>query len=269
MLLAIDVGNTNITMGVFEKQDLLSTWRIATDTGKMPDEYAVLIRNLLPLRNVGLEDITGVAICSVVPQLTQVFEELSESYFGVKPLIISAGTRTGVRIEYENPRDVGSDRVVDAAAAFSLYGGPIIIVDFGTATVFDAVSGEGTYMGGAIASGINLTAQALYERTAQLRRVELIAPKNAIGRSTSSSIQSGIFYGHVGMVESMVNRFKQEMGGDVTVIATGGMAPLIGKETSIFDEINLDLTLIGLSLIYNLNVSDDGGGGFISGRGVR
>lgn len=269
MLLAIDVGNTNITLGVFEKQKLLSTWRMATDTRKMPDEYAVLLRNLLPLRDVGLDDITGVAVCSVVPPLTQVFEELSESYFGVKPLIVSAGTRTGVRIEYENPRDVGSDRVVDAAAAFSLYGGPIIIVDFGTATVFDAVSSGGTYMGGAIASGINLTAQALYERTAQLRRVELIPPKNAIGRNTSSSIQSGIFYGHVGMVEAMVSRFKKEMEGDVKVIATGGMASLIGEETSVFDEINLDLTLIGLSLIYDLNAREDNHGGLISERGFR
>lgn len=266
MLLAVDVGNTNIVMGVFRKKELLSTWRMASDTSKTPDEYAVLIRNLLPLKNVGFEDITGVAICSVVPPLTQIFEELSESYFGAKPLIIGAGTRTGVRIEYENPRDVGSDRVVDAAAAFNLYGGPIIIVDFGTATVFDAVSEEGTYIGGAIASGINLTAQALYERTAQLRRVELIPPKNAIGRSTSSSIQSGIVYGHVGMVEAMVNRFKKEMRGEVKVVATGGMAPLIGKETSVFDEINLDLTLIGLSLIYDLNVSDDSRGEFMTGR---
>ena len=257
MLLAIDVGNTNITMGVFENAKLVATWRMATDTNKMPDEYAILIRNMLPLKDVQTENITGVSICSVVPPLTQVFQELSNSYFKVDPLVVGTGIKTGVRIEYENPRDVGSDRVVDAAAAYDIYGGPVIIVDFGTATVFDAVSKDGTYIGGAIASGINLTAQALYERTAQLRKVELIPPKSAIGRNTTASIQSGIFYGHVGMVEAMVQRFKNEMGGNVKVVATGGMARIIDQETDIFDEINTDLTLIGLRLIYELNLNTE------------
>ena len=269
MLLAVDIGNSMVNLGVFDEDNLVANLRVSTDARRSSDEYGLMIRDLLALNGVDRATITDVCMCSVVPPLTGVFEELSETYFHVKSLSVTAGVRTGLQISYDNPRDVGADRIVDAVAAINLYGQPIIIVDFGTATVFDAVSSGGTYMGGAIASGINLTAQVLYERTAQLRRVELIAPKNAIGRNTSSSIQSGIFYGHVGMVESMVNRFKQEMEGDVTVIATGGMAPLIGKETSIFDEINLDLTLIGLSLIYNLNVSDDGGGGFISGRGVR
>ena len=253
MLLTIDIGNTNITMGVFRDQELVATWRLATETHKLPDEYALLIRSLLPLKGVDPQDIDSIALCSVVPPLTQVFDDLGSIYFGVAPLVVGAGTRTGVRILYENPRDVGADRVVDAAAAFTLYGGPVIVVDFGTATVFDAVSREGDYLGGAIASGINLTAEALFERTSQLRRVELIAPKTAIGRNTAASIQSGIIFGHVGMVEAMVQRFKAELGEDTKVVATGGMAPLIQKETTIFDAVNPDLTLIGLSLIYNLN----------------
>ena len=253
MLLTIDIGNTNITMGVFRDQELVATWRLATETHKLPDEYALLIRSLLPLKGVDPQDIDSIALCSVVPPLTQVFDDLCSIYFGVTPLVVGTGTRTGVRILYENPRDVGADRVVDAAAAFTLYGGPVIVVDFGTATVFDAVSREGDYLGGAIASGINLTAEALFERTSQLRRVELIAPKTAIGRNTAASIQSGILFGHVGMVEAMVQRFKAELGEDTKVVATGGMAPLIQKETTIFDAVNPDLTLIGLSLIYNLN----------------
>jgi type III pantothenate kinase len=256
MLLAIDIGNTNVTMGVFREEELVATWRLATDTHKLPDEYALLIRSLLPLKGVAPQDIHSIAICSVVPPLTQVFEELSNTYFGVQPLVVGTGTKTGVRIQYENPRDVGADRVVDAAAAFKLYGGPIIVVDFGTATVFDAISRDGDYLGGAIASGINLTAEALYEHTAQLRRVELVSPKTAIGRNTAASIQSGILFGHVGMVEAMVHRFKAEIGDDAKVVATGGMASLIQKETSVFDVVNLELTLIGLRLIYEHNIGE-------------
>ena len=255
MLLAIDIGNTNVTMGVFQGKELVATWRMATDSHKLPDEYGILIRGLLPLKGVSPQDIHKMALCSVVPPLTSVFEELGETYFSVTPLVVGTGTRTGVRILYDNPRDVGADRVVDAAAAFELYGGPVIVVDFGTATVFDAVSQDGEYLGGAIASGINLTAEALYERTSQLRRVELIAPKAAIGRNTAASIQSGIVFGHVGMVEAMVRRFKAELGGDARVVATGGMAPLVQKETDVFDMVNPDLTLIGLRIVYEINTS--------------
>lgn len=253
MLLAIDVGNTNVTIGIFREEDLIATWRMATDTRKLPDEYGLLIRSLLPLKGIDFQDVDKVAICSVVPPLTQVFEELSDTYFGVRPLVVNTGIRTGVKILYENPRDVGADRVVDAVAAYSLYGGPAIVVDFGTATVFDAISRDGDYLGGAIASGINLIAEALFERTSQLRRVELIPPKAAIGRNTASSIQSGILFGHVGMVEAMVRRFKTEVGDDAKVIATGGMASLIHKETSVFDVVNPDLTLVGLRLIHQIN----------------
>ena len=253
MLLAIDIGNTNVTMGVFRDDNLVATWRMATDTHRLPDEYALLIRSLLPLKGVQPEEIESIAICSVVPPLTQVFEELGAVYFDCPPLVVGTGTRTGVRILYENPRDVGADRVADAAAAYGLYGGPVIVVDFGTATVFDAISRDGDYLGGAIASGINLTAEALYQRTSQLRRVELVAPRSAIGRNTATAIQSGILFGHVGMVEAMVGRFKREMGGDVRVVATGGMASLVHRETDIFDDVNLDLTLVGLRIIHRLN----------------
>ncbi|MBI4282599.1 MAG: type III pantothenate kinase [Chloroflexi bacterium] len=261
MLLAIDIGNTNVTMGVFRGEELVATWRLATDARRMPDEYALHIRSLLPLKGVAPEGIRSIAICSVVPPLTQVFEDLSRTYFNISPLVVGTGTRTGVRILYENPRDVGADRVVDAAAAFTLYGGPVIVVDFGTATVFDAISKDGDYLGGAIASGVYLTAEALFERTSQLRRVELVPPKTAIGRNTAASIQSGILFGHVGMVESMVRRFKAEMGEDARVVATGGLAPVIQKETSVFDAVNLDLTLVGLRLIYKMNTSAKGGHG--------
>ncbi len=261
MLLAIDIGNTNVTMGVFRDDNLVATWRMATDTHRLPDEYALLIRSLLPLKGVQPEEIESIVICSVVPPLTQVFEELSAAYFDCPPLVVGTGTRTGVRILYENPRDVGADRVADAAAAYELYGGPVIVVDFGTATVFDAISRDGDYLGGAIASGINLTAEALYQRTSQLRRVELVAPKSAIGRNTATAIQSGILFGHVGMVEAMVGRFKREIGDETRVVATGGMASLVHRETDIFDEVNLDLTLIGLRIIHRLNADTARGPG--------
>ena len=253
MLLCIDIGNTAVTLGVFDGERLSTTLRVATDTRRLADEYGVLLTNLLRLKGIEPDEVAAACICSVVPPLTQVFEELGAAYFGCPPLVVGTGTRTGVRILYENPRDVGADRVADAAAAYWLYGGPVIVVDFGTATVFDAISGDGDYLGGAIASGINLTAEALYQRTSQLRRVELVAPKTAIGRNTATAIQSGILFGHVGMVEAMVGRFKREMGEDTQVVATGGMASLVHRETTIFDHVNPELTLIGLRIIHKLN----------------
>ncbi len=257
MLLAIDIGNTNITLGVFEGQDLKSTYRVATDQRRMPDEYGLQLNSLLPLKGVNPQDITDACLCSVVPPLTPTLEEVCESYFKVSPLIVSAGVKTGIRILYDNPRDVGADRVVDAVAAFRLYGSPVIIVDFGTATVFDAVSREGDYLGGAIAPGLNVAAESLFLSTSQLRRVELTPPKSAIGRNTIASIQSGLLLGHVGMVEGMVARFKAELGREARVVATGGLAPVIARETQIFDIVNPDLTLIGLRMIHEMN-SDPG-----------
>ena len=257
MLLAIDIGNTNITLGVFQGEALKATWRLATDPSRMPDEYGLTLLNLLPVRGISAADIKAVALCSVVPPLTQVFSELCESFFRIKPLVVGAGVRTGIKILYDNPRDVGADRVVDAAAAFRLYGGPVIIVDFGTATVFDAVSAQAEYLGGALAPGLRLAAESMFTSTSQLRRVELVAPNTAIGKNTTHAMQSGLVLSHVDMVEGMVKRFKKELDQNAKVIATGGLAPLIASETSVFDDVNLELTLLGLRMIYDMNAGDD------------
>ena len=253
MLLTLDIGNTNITLGVFQDKELKATWRIATDTARMPDEYGVMLTQLLPLRGVSLSDITAVSMCSVVPPLTPSFVELSETYLGVTPLVVGSGTRTGIRILYDNPRDVGTDRIADAAAALELYGGPAIIVDFGTATVFDAVTKDGDYLGGALAPGISVAADALFHSTSQLRRVELLGPATAIGKNTIHATQSGLVLGYAEMVKGMVVRFDRELGGGAKVIATGGMAALIEKEAPIFDAVDPNLTLSGLRIIHQLN----------------
>jgi len=253
MLLAADIGNTNITLGAFDGETLLASWRLSTDTRRQPDEYAAMLQTVLPMRHVSSSDIHGAIICSVVPPLTGVFEDVCKKAFDVTPLVVGTGIRTGVRILYDSPRDVGADRIVDAAAAYRLYGGPVIIVDFGTATVFDAVTREGEYLGGAIFPGLNVAADALFFGTSQLRRVELAPPKSAIGRNTVAALQSGLVFGHVAMVEGMVRRFKDELAEDAKVIATGGLAPLIAGETSVFDAVNADLTLFGLRMIYAMN----------------
>ena len=253
MLLAFDIGNTNITLGVFQGEGLRATWRIATDANKMPDEYSAMLQTLLPLKDIHPEEIQEVIICSVAPPLTTVFEELCQTYFNVTPLIVGSGIKTGVRILYDPPRDVGADRVVDAAAALRLYGGPVVVVDFGTATVFDAVTREGDYLGGALVPGIMVAANALYMSTSQLRRVELVAPNAAIGRNTVAALQSGLVLGQVAMVEGMIQRFRAELGEDAKAIATGGLAPLIAQETTVFHDVNQDLTLIGLHMIHQMN----------------
>ena len=253
MLLALDIGNTNITLGAFQGEKLCATWRLFTDLHRQPDEYAALIRNLLPLKGVQIEDIKDIIACSVVPPLTTVFEEVARSSFHVVPLVVGMGTKTGVRILYDSPRDVGADRVVDAAAAYRMYGGPLVVVDFGTATVFDAITVDGDYLGGAIVPGVTIAAEALYMGTSQLRRVEFQAPSSAIGKNTVAAIQSGLVFGHVAIVEGMVKRFRAELGEDAKAIATGGLAELIAKETGVFYAVNQDLTLIGLRLIHEMN----------------
>jgi type III pantothenate kinase len=253
MLLALDIGNTNITLGAFQGEKLCATWRLFTDLHRQPDEYAALIRNLLPLKGVQIEDIEDIIACSVVPPLTTVFEEVARSSFHVVPLVVGMGTKTGVRILYDSPRDVGADRVVDAAAAYRMYGGPLVVVDFGTATVFDAITVDGDYLGGAIVPGVTIAAEALYMGTSQLRRVEFQAPSSAIGKNTVAAIQSGLVFGHVAIVEGMVKRFRAELGEDAKAIATGGLAELIAKETGVFYAVNQDLTLIGLRLIHEMN----------------
>ncbi|MBI4201753.1 MAG: type III pantothenate kinase [Chloroflexi bacterium] len=253
MLLALDIGNTSVTLGVFQGETLKATWRLATDTRRMPDEYGVTLLNLLPMRGVSLSDIKAVAICSVVPPLTQVFTELCESFLHIKPLLVGAGIRTGIKVLYDNPRDVGADRIVDAVAGYRLYGGPLIIVDFGTPTVFDAITAQAEYLGGAIAPGLRVAAESLFTATSQLRRVELAAPPVAIARNTVQSIQAGVVLGHVEMVEGMVRRFKRELGQEARVLATGSLVNLIARETQVFDAVSPDLTLIGLRMIHDMN----------------
>ena len=252
MLLALDIGNTNITLGVFDGERLVATWRLSTDHAKMPDEYSIMLTQLLHLRGMSVDDIDAVALCSVVPPLTPTFVELCRRFLGLDPLVVGAGTRTGIRILYDNPRDVGADRIVDAAAAMRLYGGPVIVVDMGTATVIDAVTAKGDYLGGAIAPGMTIAHDALFSNTSQLRRVELVGPDTAIGRNTIHAIQAGIVLGYADLVRGMVARFDRELGGGAKVVATGGMAHIIEKEAGVFDDVNPDLTLTGLRLIHEM-----------------
>lgn len=254
MLLALDVGNTNVTIGVFEGDEVRATWRIATDLERLADEYAVTILGLLGTGNIDTRSIEEAVMASVVPDLTPIFEQLCRRYFGIDPLVVGTGTRTGVRVLYDNPREVGADRIVDVVAALRLYGPPpLIIVDFGTATVFDAVSAEGDYLGGAIAPGIGISSEALFERAAKLYRVGLERPKNAIGKNTVAAIQSGTLFGYVGLLEGVVARFKRELGGAPKVVATGGWAHLLAKETQVFDAVDENLTLTGLRFIHEMN----------------
>ena len=253
MLLTIDIGNTSINMGVFEDDKLKVSWQVATDIDRMADEYAVMLLGLLKQKGIEVASIKKSAMCSVVPPLTATFEELLNNYLNISPLLVEAGVKTGVRIRMDNPREVGADRLVNAAGAHYLYSGSIIIVDLGTATTFDVVSGEGDYLGGAIAPGMVIAVETLSERAAMLPRVELHRPKKAIGSDTISAMQSGIVFGYVALVEGMVARLKRELGEKSKVVATGGHAQLIAAETGIIDAINPDLTLIGLRLIYYIN----------------
>jgi len=253
MLLAVDIGNTNVAFGVFEGERLRATWRMSTDVNQMADEYAALLLNLLHHQGLEASDIKEVTLCCVVPTLLTTFEELCQRYFRTSPLVIGPGIKTGVRIRMDNPREVGTDRIANAAAAHHLYHGPIIIVDLGTATTIDTVSREGDYLGGAIATGIGTAAEALFAKATALPRVELVHPKRAIGTNTIAAIQSGVVFGYVGLVEGIVARIQQELEGKAKVVATGGYAGLIAKETTVFDEVNPDLTLVGLRLIYLMN----------------
>ncbi len=253
MLLAIDIGNTETTFGVFDGEELRATWHMATDIHRRADEYAALLLNLMRQQGIDTANIKAIVLCSVVPPLISTFGELFQRYFHVKPVVIGAGVKTGVSIRMDNPREVGADRIVNAAAAHHLYGGPVIVTDLGTATTFDTVSKEGDYLGGAIAPGIMTGAEALSTRTSMLSRVELVRPKRAIGTSTIAAMQSGIIFGYVGLIEGIVARIQKELGEKAKVIATGGYASLIAKETKVFDEVNPALTLIGLRLIYQMN----------------
>jgi type III pantothenate kinase len=253
MLLAIDIGNTNLTLGLYQDQKLGSRWRLATVHDRMPDEYGLQLLGLTNHAGITPDKISGICMASVVPPLTGKIADACRQYLGTTPLIVDAGVKTGVRIRYENPRAVGADRIVDAAAVQRLYGGPACVVDFGTATTFDAISAEGDYLGGAIAPGIGIAAEALFLRTAKLPRVDLNRPPAAIGRNTAHSMQSGLLFGYVGLVEGMVARFRNELGSAMKVIATGGLAEIIAKETKSIEIVAPWLTLDGLQFIWELN----------------
>ena len=255
MLLCVDIGNTNITLGLYEGQDLGPRWRLATDHERMPDEFILQLLGLLTYAGFSRDDVQAAAIASVVPPLTGKWVTVCRKGLGCEPLVVDGSIETGVRILYDPPTAVGADRIVDAVAAFRLYGGPACIVDFGTATTFDAISAQGDYLGGAIAPGIGIAAQALFQRTAKLPRVELARPPEAIGRNTAHSMQSGLLFGYVGLVEGMVARFRQELGADTHVIGTGGLAQVIARETTVIQTLAPWLTLDGLRMVYEMNQS--------------
>lgn len=253
MLLAVDIGNTNITYGVFDGDRLRATWRVATVVNKMADEYGPLLLALMEREGLKAADIREIVVCSVVPPLLGTFNELFQRHFQVKPMVVGPGIKTGVRIRMGNPREVGADRIANVVAAHHLYSGAVIIVDLGTATTFDTMSAEGDYLGGSIATGIGTAADALFTRASALPRVELTHPERAIGNSTITAMQSGIVFGYVGLVEGIVARIKEELGGEAMVVATGGYAGIIARETKVIDKVNSDLTLVGLRLIYYMN----------------
>lgn len=257
MLLAVDVGNTNITMGIYEGTELQGAWRLGTVQERMADEYGLQMVGLLEHEGLHPSQLHGAALASVVPPVTPTILDALDRYLGQQPLVVDTGIKTGVHIRYEDPKAVGADRVADAAAVCSRYGPPACVVDFGTATTFDAIDAQGDYLGGAIAPGIGIAADALFKRTAKLTRVELVRPPAAVGRNTVNAMQSGLVFGYVGLVEGMVERFRRELGPGMTVIATGGLAPVIARETDVIDHVDPWLTLEGLRLIWELNQPEE------------
>ncbi len=257
MLLAIDVGNTNIVFGVYEGKKLINDWRISTDRNKTSDEYGILFEQILKYHGLYPKDVDDVIISSVVPPIMHTLITMSIKYFGKKPMLIEPGIKTGINIKYDDPRELGADRIVNAVAAYSKYGGPLIIVDFGTAITFCVISKNGDYLGGAIAPGIKISSEALFSRTSKLPKVELVKPKNVIGKNTVNSIQSGLIYGYVGLVDYIIERIMEEIkdqeGVVENIIATGGFASLIGTESRYINRIDKLLTLEGLRIIYEKN----------------
>lgn len=253
MLLVIDVGNTNTVLGVYDGKMLVHSWRLTTRRSATVDEYGILSRNLFSLAKIDSTKINGVIIASVVPPLDPILRQMAQQYFQLEPMVVEPGIKTGLVVKYEPPQDVGADRIVSGVAAYEKYGGPVIVVDFGTAATFDCISENGEYRGGVIAPGIVISAEALFERAARLPRIDIKMPKKVIGTSTVTSMQSGLFYGYVGLVEGILERLKKELGLSAKVVATGGQAALIAQGTSAIDAIEPHLVLEGLRIIYERN----------------
>ena len=254
MILVMDTGNTNIVLGVYDQGQLKYHWRMETYRHKTEDEYAMQVKSLFTHVGLSFEVVTGIIISSVVPPVMFPLEQMCRKYFNQKPLVVGPGIKTGLNIKYENPREVGADRIVNAVAAIEEYGNPLIIVDFGTATTYCYINEDGGYMGGAIAPGIGISMEALFDRAAKLPRIELARPDNVVGKNTIAAMQSGIVYGYVGQVEGIVARMKAQSKEVPTVVATGGLADLIASESTVIDVVDNFLTLKGLHLIYKRNM---------------
>ncbi len=253
MIFALDVGNTHTVAGVFAGSSLAAHWRISTDWHRTEDEYGLVFSAMLERQGFLAKDISGGIIASVVPPLTPIFEKTLQKYMGCSPLIVGPGIKTGMNIKYENPKEVGPDRIANAVAAFSKYGGPVIVVDFGTATTFDVISAEGDYLGGAIAPGISTSTDALFQKASRLPRIELVSPQQAVGRNTVQSMQSGIVFGFAGQTDGIVKRICKELGCDAHVVATGGLASLVAEQSASIDSVDPFLTLEGLYMVLTRN----------------
>lgn len=257
MIFVLDVGNTNTVIGVYEGEELKHHWRVETSRNKTEDEFGMIIKSLLEHVGLSFKDFEGIIISSVVPPIMFSLERMCQKYFHLKPLVVGPGIKTGLNIKYENPREVGADRIVNAVAGIHLYGSPLVIVDFGTATTYCYINEDKQYMGGAIAPGISISTEALYSRASKLPRIEIARPEGVIGKNTVSAMQAGILFGYVGQVEGIVERMKRQSKTLPKVIATGGLASLIGNESGVIDIVDPFLTLKGLHLIYTKNTKED------------